>query len=428
MRLIKLIKLLFLKLVIMKIKPKIKYKSEIILKTNKSISFPVVLAWLLLLLFFSCKKEIKVDQTTSVPVLTTNVTNITSTSADIDGNVTNNGGSVLTDQGFCWGINDLPNLPGNKTSFGTGSESFTIKMTGLTPGTNYYVRAYATSSVGTGYGNQKIFQTLIGGGEEILGFGPFTTILATANIQPPASWNQNLPLSDQVNSRQWVLNPSFSDEFNTTSLNATNWTNTFSGLGFNQGNDPSLLKPTTSGMEFYMRDGPISGQYQYRGSWIGSKSKLLYGYIESSIDMAANYANNNMFLFAKDNTRWTEIDVVETYPLPRSKGVRASSNAHVWYSPLISTHTEQQVAFVLSGGQTFADGYHVFGLAWTPTKLSWYIDGHLVREGVNTSWHQPLKLFIGIWDIHGYMSQMPVDQFNIEAMKAKYVRVWTATN
>ncbi len=270
--------------------------------------------------------------------------------------------------------------------------------------------------------------TTVNVGEDIAGFGPFTTILSHANLQPPASWNQNLPLSDQVNSGHWVLNPSFSDEFNTTSLNTINWTNTNTGLGFNQGNDPTLLIPTTSGMEFHMRNGPISGQYQYRGSWIGSKSKLLYGYIESSIDMAANYANNTMFLFAKDNIRWTEIDVVETYPLPRSNGIKASSNAHIWYSPLIQNHTEQQVAFVLDGGQTFADGYHVFGLAWTPAKISWYIDGRLVREGVNTSWHQPLNLFIGIWDIHGYMSQMPADQFNVEAMKAKYVRVWTATN
>jgi beta-glucanase (GH16 family) len=382
----------------------------------------------MLILYFGCKKEVKIVEPVTEPVLTTNTTNITRTTADIDGKVTSNGGSAVTAQGICWGINMNPNIAGDKISIGPGSESFTIKMTGLTPGTTYYVRAYATNSAGTGYGNQKTFQALIGEGEDIAGFGPFTTILANANLQPPASWNQNLPLSDQVNSRQWVLNPNFSDEFNTTSLNATNWTNTISGLGFNQGNDPALLKPTTSGMEFYMHDGPISGQYQYRGSWIGSKSKLLYGYIESSIDMAANYANNNMFLYADDKIRWTEIDVVETYPLPRTNGVKASSNAHVWYSPLISTHTEQQVAFVLNGGQTFADGYHVFGLAWTPTKLSWYIDGRLVREGVNTSWHQPLRLFIGIWDYHGYMSQMPVAQFDIEAMKAKYIRVWTATN
>jgi beta-glucanase (GH16 family) len=401
------------------------------MKKLKEFSFSIsaIFAGLILLLIFSCREGVKiVADTVTIPVLTTNATNITKISADIDGKVTSNGGSLVTDQGIYWGVTDNPTFGVTKISSGTSSASFTIKMTGLAPGTNYFVRAFATNRAGTGYSDQKTFTSLIDVGDDTPGFGPFTTILANANLQPPASWNQNLPLSDQVNSRQWVLNPNFSDEFKTTSLNATNWTNTISGLGFNQGNDPTLLKPTTSGMEFYMRDGPISGPYQYRGSWIGSKSRLLYGYIESSIDMAANYANNTMFLYADDKIRWTEIDVVETYPLPRSNGIKASSNAHVWYSPLISTHTEQQVAFVLNGGQTFADGYHVFGLDWTPTKLSWYIDGRLVREGVNTSWHQPLKLFIGIWDYHGYMSKMPADQFNFESMKAKYIRVWTAQN
>jgi beta-glucanase (GH16 family) len=277
--------------------------------------------------------------------------------------------------------------------------------------------------------------------EDVPGFGPFTTILAHANLQPPASWNSSFPLSDQTNVGKWVKNPSFSDEFNTSTLNTTNWASDNTGLGFNQGNDPTLLNPTTTGMEFHMRKGPPTGDYQYRGSWVGSKTKLLYGYIEASIDMANNYANNNIFLYAKDAApdpiRWTEIDVVETYPLPRTQGVKANSNAHVWYSPLISTHMEQQSAFVLDGGTTFADGYHVFGLLWTPTKISWYVDGILVRELVNTSWHQPLKLYIGIWEpgttssvYHNppLMDQMPANLIEIEAMKAKYVRVWKATN
>ncbi|MCK9412029.1 MAG: hypothetical protein M0Q53_06990 [Prolixibacteraceae bacterium] len=123
-------------------------------------SFSVVFAGLLLLFFFSCKKEVKIAVETTVPVLTTNATNITSTNADIEGKVTSNGGSDVTTQGICWGINENPTIAGNKISIGTSSEGFTIKMTGLTPGTTYYVRAYATSSAGTGYGNQKSFQTL----------------------------------------------------------------------------------------------------------------------------------------------------------------------------------------------------------------------------------------------------------------------------
>ncbi|MCK9412028.1 MAG: fibrobacter succinogenes major paralogous domain-containing protein [Prolixibacteraceae bacterium] len=122
-------------------------------------TFPVVIAGLMLLLFFGCKKEIKIEVPATIPVLTTNTANITTNSADIDGKVTSNGGSAVTTQGICWGINENPTIAGSKTSIGTGSESFTIKIKGLSPGTTYYVRSYATNSTGTGYGDQKSFQT-----------------------------------------------------------------------------------------------------------------------------------------------------------------------------------------------------------------------------------------------------------------------------
>jgi len=257
-------------------------------------------------------------------------------------------------------------------------------------------------------------------------FGPFTTVLTNANIQPPASWDSNFPLSDQSNTSLWTLNPAFSDEFNQATLNTNKW---YPKMPYaSQGADPTLLLPTTQGLEFHMRKGPTTGNYIYRGSYIASKSLLLYGYIEANIKMPANYANNNMFLYAKEPAEWTELDVVEIYPLPHNAGVRAASNAHVWYSTLVDTHTEQQTSFTLDGGQTFADGYHVFGFAWTPTKLAWYIDGQLVREGVNSSWHQPLNLYLGVWDPHNWMSKMDPAQIPIEAMKVKYVRVWTAQN
>jgi uncharacterized protein (TIGR02145 family) len=136
-----------------------KYSSGIRDNTRKAMFFSIVFTSLLLFIFYSCKKEFKIVMEPTVPVLTTNATSITSASADIEGKVTSNGGSAVTVQGICWSINENPTIAGNKISIGTGSESFTIKMTGLTPGTNYYVRAYAINSAGTGYGNQKSFQT-----------------------------------------------------------------------------------------------------------------------------------------------------------------------------------------------------------------------------------------------------------------------------
>jgi hypothetical protein len=92
-----------------------------------------------------------------VPVLTTTkVTNITSNSAISGGTITADWGLTVISRGVCWNTDTMPTISGNKTSDGTGSGSFTSLLTGLSD-TTYYVRAYATNSIGTGYGNTLSF-------------------------------------------------------------------------------------------------------------------------------------------------------------------------------------------------------------------------------------------------------------------------------
>ncbi len=89
------------------------------------------------------------------PVLaTTDATAITSVSASSGGNITNDGGSAITARGVCWGVAQNPTTANSNTTDGAGSGIFTSAIAGLTPGTTYYVRAYATNSIGTSYGNQ----------------------------------------------------------------------------------------------------------------------------------------------------------------------------------------------------------------------------------------------------------------------------------
>jgi len=97
----------------------------------------------------------------SVPVVTTNdVSDIQATSAIGGGNVTTDGGATVTARGICWSTSQNPTISDSKTSDGTGTGSFTSTMTGLNKNTTYYVRAYATNSVGTAYGEQKSFITV----------------------------------------------------------------------------------------------------------------------------------------------------------------------------------------------------------------------------------------------------------------------------
>ncbi len=94
------------------------------------------------------------------PTLTTTViSGVTTTTASSGGNITSDGGSAVTSRGVCWGTSSGATVSSSHTSDGTGSGAFTSSLTGLTANTTYYVRAYATNSVGTAYGNEVAFKT-----------------------------------------------------------------------------------------------------------------------------------------------------------------------------------------------------------------------------------------------------------------------------
>jgi len=100
-------------------------------------------------------------QTITSPTVTTDdVTNIAQTTATSGGNVTSDGGAAVTVRGICWSTSQNPTTADNLTTDGSGIGAFTSSLTGLTAYTTYYVRAYATNSAGTSYGNEKEFTTL----------------------------------------------------------------------------------------------------------------------------------------------------------------------------------------------------------------------------------------------------------------------------
>jgi uncharacterized protein (TIGR02145 family) len=100
------------------------------------------------------------NSSVSLPMVTTNtVSSITTTSAICGGNVISDGGDMITDRGVCWSTSQNPTVSDSHISSGSGTGSFTGSMMGLSPNTTYYVRAYATNSEGTAYGNQLSFTT-----------------------------------------------------------------------------------------------------------------------------------------------------------------------------------------------------------------------------------------------------------------------------
>jgi len=107
--------------------------------------------------------EVTLSTLNNLPILVTNdATSITATTAVLNGNVTGDGGSAVTQKGIVWAMTTGPNLSSNlgNLTLGGGLGTIAVGPTGLTPGATYYVKAYATNSNGTAYGNEVTFKTL----------------------------------------------------------------------------------------------------------------------------------------------------------------------------------------------------------------------------------------------------------------------------
>lgn len=97
----------------------------------------------------------------TTPSITTNsATNITETTATLNGNVTSDGGATITQRGFYWSSTDnTPDSDDNPTAVSGTTGSFSKSLTGLTPNTTYYYVAFATNSQGTKTGAVQSFKT-----------------------------------------------------------------------------------------------------------------------------------------------------------------------------------------------------------------------------------------------------------------------------
>lgn len=104
-------------------------------------------------------------------VITGTAYNITETGANIDGEVTDDGGAGITERGVCYGTSTNPSVSDNVVIKGGDIGSFSALLTGLTAGTEYYFRAFATNNVGTAYGSEGVFTTI--SGSNLLAYSPF---------------------------------------------------------------------------------------------------------------------------------------------------------------------------------------------------------------------------------------------------------------
>jgi len=230
-------------------------------------------------------------------VSTSQVTGITATTATSGGNVTSDGGATVTARGVCWSTSSGPVATGSHTTDAGTTGSYTSTLTGLTAGIPYYIRAYATNSVGTGYGAEMSFTIFTCGASITInhlasdGVGAVdkTVTYATVNNIPGAPtkcWiTSNLGADHQATAVSDATEPSagWYWQFNrkqgykhdgTTRTPNTTWISTISeSSDWTAANDPCTIElgtgwriPTTT--EWTNVDGTSGGNWtDWNGPW-----------------------------------------------------------------------------------------------------------------------------------------------------------------
>ena len=95
---------------------------------------------------------------TPATIVTGNVNNVTSSSADVHGNITDKGDKRITEWGVCWATDsDMPTVENNVVK--STEEDFIVTLSGIPADTKVYCRAYVMGLAGVGYGETKTFTT-----------------------------------------------------------------------------------------------------------------------------------------------------------------------------------------------------------------------------------------------------------------------------
>lgn len=192
--------------------------------------------------------------TDGLPTVTTAAaSNITATTAQGGGNVTGNGGFPVTSRGICWNTTGYPDINDSHTSSGSGNGSFTASMTGLTPNTTYHVRAYATNSIGTTYGQDKTFTT--NNGVPTVTTATVTNVTATtAQSGGSATANGGLQITAKGICWNTSGNPDVNGSHTTNGAGNGTFTANMTGLTLNTTYHVRAYATTSAGSTYYGTD------------------------------------------------------------------------------------------------------------------------------------------------------------------------------
>lgn len=348
----------------------------------------IIISSLLVFFFLStirCKKE---DDAKDKPSITTaQVNNTTATTAACGGSITTDGGAPVSARGVCWSTSQDPTVVDNKTNDGTGTGSYTSNIIDLTPNSTYYVRAYATNSVGTTYGTVQTFKTLDG-------IAVLTTKTISNITQTTASGGGNITIDGgaPVTARGLV----WSTDQTPTVDNNTGKTTDDKGIGIFTSILPNLTPNTTYYVRAYATNsvGTIYGNELFFKTLPtdGTASSIVYNdYTYKTV-----YINGREWL--AENLRTTIYNDGLPIPYVTDNGAWGlPTPAYCWYNNDHETYGNTYGAlynwYAVKTGNLCPTGWHVpTNAEWT--QLTTYLGntsnaGGKLKETGTTHWISP---------------------------------------
>jgi uncharacterized protein (TIGR02145 family) len=338
-----------------------------------------------------CIKEVS---TSSIPILTTAlVQTVTSTTAVGGGNITSDGVSAVTARGVVWSTSPNPTISlSTKTVDSTGTGVFTSNLSGLTPNTTYYVKAYATNSAGTGYGEERTFKTTI---SQIITIPSVTTttIGSITGFTAIGGGNITSDGGSAVTTRGvvWSVNP-----VPTTSLT----TKTDDGSG--TGSFPSSIKGLASNTKYYVRAYAVNSvgteygnEVTFTTSGTSGSSGTTQGVpcpgAATVKDIDGNTYNTVQIgtqCWTKENLRVTKYSDGTSIPLDNSGGTTGNRSGNTWVNLCIPTCDGSGARTIYAHSQT--------NLATYGYLYNWYAAKGIATAGSTsyknlcpTGWHVP---------------------------------------
>ena len=304
----------------------------------------------------------------TIPVLTTTAaTSITATTSVSGGNITSNGGLPVTSRGVCWSTQQNPTIANSKTTDGTAVGVFSSNISGLTHATTYYLRSYATNSLGTGYGSQVTFTTLAEA--PVVTTAAITAILETSAV---SGGNVTSDGGATVTARGvcWstssgpVITNSKTTDATGTGIFTSNMTGLISGTTYYVRAYATNSAGTSYGSErsFYTGVVDVDGNV-YHTVTIGTQTWLLEDL------KTTHYRNGDPITYESNNNAWQNL----------------STEAFCWYNNDAATYKSTYGA--LYNWWAASDPRNLAPVGWhVPTDAEWitlfgYLGGQVVAGG-----------------------------------------------